>query len=156
MNIFVLQSGFTSVHWYPQFLRYTRCYVTKSSRVHVFFSVYSVCHEFSSSHITRLACMHIGGVHTQHWPVSTQSDTYVRNQYRRFAPHKHVSLCIVCSEASNVLWMMLTRRVHHSCARSWPLLWVSDVGHGAEPTVPVRRPLSLPWCMLQRKIAVSV
>ena len=26
-----------------------------------------------------------------------------------------------------------------------PLLWVSDVSHGAEPTVPVRRPLSLPW-----------
>ena len=37
-----------------------------------------------------------------------------------------------------------------------PFLWVSDVGHGAEPTVAVRRPLSLPWRVLQRKVAVSV
>ena len=86
--------------------------------------------------------------------------SYLRNQYRRFAPHKHVSLCIVCSEASNVLWVMLTRREHHSCARSWcvsaPKLWLSDAGHEAEPSVPVRRPLSLPWRVLQRKVAVSV
>ena len=41
------------------------------------------------------------------------------NQCRHFAPHKHASLGTVCSDASNVLRMMLVRRVHHSCARSW-------------------------------------
>ena len=35
-------------------------------------------------------------------------------------------------------------RVRGPGASPAPLLWVSDVGHGAEPTVPVRRPLSLP------------
>ena len=59
--------------------------------------------------------------------------SYVRNLYRRFVPHKDVSLCIVCSEASNVLWVMLTRRVHHSCARSWRVSRAVTLGERLGP-----------------------
>ena len=59
--------------------------------------------------------------------------SHVRNQFRRFAPHKHVLFCIVCSEASNVLWVMLTRRVHHSCARSWRVSRAVTLGEQRGP-----------------------
>ena len=49
--------------------------------------------------------------------------SYVCNQYRRFAPDNHVR-----SEASNVQWMKLIRRVRR---------------YSVELTMPVRWPLSL-------------